>query len=351
MVEWPLARRIARLAAGADETPEPSVDLRAVCAEMELHVAGCTGLELAAPAPRAELLGRGEWADMNLASLARLLDPVAERLDARLAFAGPLAGALRLGAGATLAAEAGLVMGYVSQRVLGQYELSLLSTDAAPRLVFVAPNLERAVQQLSVEGDSFFGWIAIHELTHVFQFQGVPWLRDHLSGLIREYMETVEVRIEHGDAGGLPSLPDLTKLVEAFREGGLAALVQTGRQRELMDRINAVMAVVEGYSEHVMDILGRELLPAYDGLREAMERRRRSRSAPQRIIERLLGLELKLRQYELGRGFCAAVAEREGMEGLNRAWASPEALPSQGELRQPDRWLERIRTRRLEPAV
>jgi putative hydrolase len=111
------------------------------------------------------------------------------------------------------------------------------------------------------------------------------------------------------------------------------------------------MAVVEGYSEHVMDALGRELLPAYDGLREAMERRRRSRSAPQRIIERLLGLELKLRQYELGRGFCAAVAEREGMEGLNRAWASPEALPSQGELRQPDRWLERIRTRRLEPAV
>ena len=351
MVEWSLARRIARLAAGADEPVELGVDLRAVCAEMELHVAACTQLELAAPAPPAELLGRGEWAEMNLASLERLLDPVAGRLDARLAFAGPLAGALRLGAGATLAAEAGLVMGYVSQRVLGQYELSLLSTDVAPRLVFVGPNLERAVAEMDVDRESFFGWIAIHELTHVFQFQGVPWLRDHMSGLIRDYMETVEVRIEHGNAGALPSLPDLSKLVEAFREGGLAALVQTGRQRELMARVNAAMAVIEGYSEHVMDALGRELLPAYDGLREAMERRRRSRSAPQRVIERLLGFELKLRQYEVGREFCAAVAEREGIEGLNRVWRSPESLPTPGELKQPERWLERIRTKRLEPAL
>jgi coenzyme F420 biosynthesis associated uncharacterized protein len=351
MVEWPLARRIARLAAGEDRPAELGVDMRALCADMELQVAGCTGLELAAPAPPAELLGRGEWAEMNLGSLERMLDPVAERLDARLDFAGPLAGALRLGAGATLAAEAGLVIGYVAQRVLGQYELSLLSADVEPRLVFVAPNLERAVRQLEVDRDSFFGWIAIHELTHVFQFQGVPWLRDHLSGLIREYLDTVEVRIERGDAGGLPSLPDLGQLVEAFREGGLAGLVQTGRQRELMDRINAVMAVVEGYSEHVMDALGGRLLPAYDGLREAMERRRRSRSAPQRIIERLLGLELKLRQYELGRAFCTAVAAREGMDGLNRVWAAPEALPSPGELRQPDRWLARMRTKHLPAAV
>jgi coenzyme F420 biosynthesis associated uncharacterized protein len=351
MVEWSLARRIARLAAGTDEPVDLGVDVPALCADMELHVAACTRLELAAPAPRAELLGRGEWADMNLASFEQLLEPVTERLDQRLSFAGPLAGALRMGAGATIAAEVGLVMGYVSQRVLGQYELSLLSAEVAPRLVFVGPNLERAVREMGVDRGSFFGWIAIHELTHVFQFQGVPWLRDHMSALIREYMETVDVKIQHGDAGALPSLPDLSKLVEAFREGGLAALVQSGEQRELMGRINAAMAVVEGYSEHVMDALGRELLPAYDGLREAMDRRRRSRSAPQRIIERLLGFELKLRQYELGRTFCDAVVAREGMEGLNRVWASPESLPTPAELRQPERWLERIRTKRLEPAL
>jgi len=351
MIEWSVARQAARLSIGSQEPVELGVDLRALCARMELHVAGCTRLELAAPAPAAETVSRREWAELNLASFEKMLDPVAERLDERLAFAGPLAGALRLGAGATIAAEAGLVMGYMAQRVLGQYELSLLGAEAPPRLLFVAPNLASAVRELEVDEESFFGWIAIHELTHVFQFQGVPWLRDHLGGLIREYLATVDVKIERGDAGGLPALPDLSKLVDAFREGGLVALVQSREQRDLMDRMNAAMAVVEGYSELVMDALGERLLPAYEGLRAAMERRRRSRSAPERILQRLLGLELKLRQYERGRGFCDAVAAHEGMEGLNQVWGSPDALPSPRELERPQLWLERMRTKRLEPVL
>jgi coenzyme F420 biosynthesis associated uncharacterized protein len=240
------------------------------------------------------------------------------------------------------------VIGYVSQRVLGQYELSLLQPETAPppappRLVFVAPNLKRAVRELGVDRDSFYGWIAIHELTHVFEFQAVPWLRDHVAGLVHEYLRSVEVRIESGAAGGIPALPDLPSLVQAFRDGGLAALVQTHEQRDLMARIQASMAVIEGYSEHVMDAVGSELLPAWEGLRQAMERRRRSRSAPERIIERLLGLNLKLRQYELGRGFCGAVAERGGMEALNAIWDSPETLPTIPELERPERWLSRVR--------
>src|SRR5215210_62555 len=350
MIEWSVARQAARLSIGSQEPVELGVDLRALCARMELHVAGCTRLELAAPAPAAETVSRREWAELNLASFEKMLVPVAERLDERLAFAGPLAGALRLGAGATIAAEAGLVMGYMAQRVLGQYELSLLGAEAPPRLLFVAPNLASAVRELEVDARSFFGWIAIHELTHVFQFQGVPWLRDHLGGLTREYLATVDVKIR-GDARGLPALPDLSRLVEAFRHGGLVALVQTRQQRELMERMNAAMAVVEGYSEYVMDALGERLLSSYEGLREAMSRRRQSRSAPERILQRLLGLDLKLRQYEQGRSFCDAVVAREGMTGLNRVWSSPEALPSAAELGQPERWLERIRTRSLEPAL
>jgi coenzyme F420 biosynthesis associated uncharacterized protein len=169
----------------------------------------------------------------------------------------------------------------------------------------------------------------------------VPWLRDHLRGLLREYLATVEVRIDSGAAGGLPSLPRPAQLVEAFRHGGLAALVQTREQRELMDRVQAAMAVIEGYAEHVMDALGPELLPAYAGLREAMERRRRSRSAPERILARLLGMDLKLRQYELGRAFCDEVARLGGTDALNRVWASPEALPSLEELDRPGDWLAR----------
>jgi len=342
MVDWSLARRIAHLAAGSGEAPPLEVDLSALAREMEPHVAERTGLVLARPAPEVELLGRTEWAYMNLTVLAGLLDPVASRLEDRLAFAGPLAPPLRAAARATLAAEAGLVMGYVSQRVLGQYELSLLQPEAEPRLVLVTPNLARAVRDLRVDRDSFLGWVVIHELTHVFQFQGVPWLRDHMAGLVREYLSTVEVRIEHGAAGGLPSLPELPKLVDAFREGGLAALVQSGEQKALLARLQAAMAVIEGYSEHVMDALGADLLEAYDGLRAAMERRRRSRSAPERILERLLGLQLKLRQYERGKSFCDGVASRGGMDALNRVWDGPEALPTEGELARPDAWLRRV---------
>jgi coenzyme F420 biosynthesis associated uncharacterized protein len=342
MIDWSLARRVARLAAGDDRQVELGVDLRAVAAEMELHVAGATRLELATPAPPAEVVSRADWAAMNLGTFERLLDPVTERLGSKLTAAGPLAGPLRVAAGATIAAEAGVVMGYMSQRILGQYELSLLGGDAPPRLVFVAPNLANAVEELEVEAESFYGWIAIHELTHVFQFQGVPWLRDHLGGLLRRYMESLELKAE---------MPDFSKLPQAFREGGLAALVQTEGQRELMNEINAAMAVVEGYSELVMDELGARLLATYEGLREAMDRRRRNRSAPERLLQRLLGLEMKLRQYEQGRQFCEAVWKRAGMEGLNRVWTSPQALPTTSELQAPDAWLERIRTKELKAAV
>jgi coenzyme F420 biosynthesis associated uncharacterized protein len=341
MVDWGLAEQIARFAAGSDEPVDLGADIPALVAQAEPEVAAHTRLSLARPVPEPELVGRREWARANLGTLSGLLDPVAARLDERLGSAGPLAGALRLGAGATLAAEAGLVLGYVSQRVLGQYELSLIQLEAPPRLLFVAPNLDNAVHDLEVDREAFIGWIVIHELTHVFQFQGVPWLRKYLAGLLREYMDSLEVRIERGTAGGLPSLPNLGELVERFREGGLAALVQTREQQELLDRIQAAMAVVEGYSEHVMDALGERMLPAWDGLREALERRRRSRSAPERVIQRLLGLDIKLLQYERGKSFCDAVAAEGGMDALNRVWLSQEALPGLSELSRPKDWLRR----------
>ena len=143
------------------------------------------------------------------------------------------------------------------------------------------------------------------------------------------------MRIERGAAGGLPSLPDPAKLVEAFRDGGLAALVQTKEQRALMGRMQAAMAVVEGYSEHVMDAIAAEAIPGHEALRAAMDARRRSRSAPERLIERLLGLDMKMRQYEQGKVFCDAVAARPGWTALNRVWESPESLPTPAELEHP----------------
>jgi coenzyme F420 biosynthesis associated uncharacterized protein len=345
MVDWTLARQVARLAAGTVEPVGDEPDLDALCSEMEAYVAAYTRLSPATPVPPPEAVTRPEWSAVNLDALGHLLDPVAERLDARLEFAGPLAGALRTGAAATLAAEAGLVLGYVSQRVLGQYEVSLLGGDAPPRLLFVAQNIRKAVREMDVKPDPFHRWICAHELTHVFQFQGVDWLRGHLSGMIRAYLKSVEVRVERGAAGGLPSLPSAAKLVEAWRSGGLAALVQTHEQRELMDRMQAAMAVIEGYSEHVMDAIAAAAIPDHDRLRAAMDARRRSRSAPERVIERLLGLNIKLQQYELGKGFCDAVATDAGIEGLNRVWDAPDALPALAELSRPQAWLERTGSR------
>jgi coenzyme F420 biosynthesis associated uncharacterized protein len=342
MVDWSLARQVARLAAGGGGEPGPDPDLAAVCSEMERHVAAYTRLRLATPVPGPELLSRADWAAVNLDALAGLLDPVAERLEQRMEFAGPIAGALKAGASATLAAEAGLVMGYVSTRVLGQYELSLLGGDAPPRLLFVSPNLRKAVRELEVDPEAFHRWICAHELTHVFQFQGVTWLREHLSAMVREYLASVEVRIERGSAGGLPSLPNPARLVAAFNEGGLAALVQTKEQRALMERVQTTMAVVEGYSEHVMDSIGERAIPDREALRAAMDRRRRSRSAPELVIERLLGLDIKLRQYEQGKRFCDAVVAAAGIEVLDRVWEAPGSLPSAWELQHPADWVARV---------
>jgi coenzyme F420 biosynthesis associated uncharacterized protein len=350
MVDWGLARQIAALAAGRGADEEPPFDAAALSVEMEPAVAGYTRLALSTPTPPAELVSRAEWAATNLEPLGHILDPVSARLDERLSAAGPLAGALRGGASAILAAECGLVMGYMSSRVLGQYDVSLLGAETEPRLLFVGPNLAAAVRDLDVDPDAFGRWICAHELTHVFQFQGVPWLREHMAGLLRRYVETLEVRIEKGSAGGLPSLPDPQKLVATFREGGLAALVQSPEQRALMDEVQSAMSVIEGYSEHVMDRVAAEFIPGHEKLRTAMDRRRASRSAPQRIIEKLLGFDVKLRQYQQGKKWADAVASLAGIEGLNRVWSSPSALPTTGELQDPRQWLERTEPPRLTAA-
>ena len=350
MVDWGLARQIAALAAGRGSEEDPPFDPVVLSREMEGTVAAYTRLALASPTPPAEVVSRGEWTSVNLETLSKVLDPVAERLDDRLGFAGPLAGALRAGASATLAAEAGLVMGYMSSRVLGQYDVSLLGAETDPRLLFVGPNLAGAVRDLDVDAESFGRWICAHELTHVFQFQGVPWLREHMSGLLREYVKTLEVRIQKGSAGGLPSLPDPGRLVELFRDGGLAALVQSPEQRALMDQVQAAMSVVEGYSEHVMDAIAAQHIPDHEKLRAAMDRRRSSRSAPQRMIERLLGFDVKLRQYEQGKRWADQVAASAGIEGLNRVWSSPDALPSADELQHPAQWVKRTQPPTLSAA-
>jgi coenzyme F420 biosynthesis associated uncharacterized protein len=342
VIDWTLAKQIAGMVAG-----EPSGrrvraldELPTVADESEQLVSGYTGLRASAPLPRAEALGRAEWIDANIGGLREMLEPVVGRVGEGF---GPFAPALRAGAGLILAAEIGVLFGYLGRNVLGQYELVILDPESRARLLFVAPNLEQAVRAFDADADELVAWVALHEVTHALQFAGVPWLHAHLAQLLRELLANLEVRVDATRALRLPSSADLRGFVQAVRSGDLLTFVAGREQRALLDQVQAVMAVIEGYAEHVMDAVGAELLPSLPQLRSALERRRASRSASARLLARLFGLDLKMRQYETGKRFCDAVVEQGGIDALNRVWRDPAALPSLRELDDPGAWLERTR--------
>ena len=338
VIDWTLASQVARgvsrLQPAGD--PAPFEALEAPSEESERLVSAYTGLVPTGPLPVAEAVGRDEWAEANLASLKGVLDPVADRMGGGL---GPLSGIVGTGLGALLAAEAGAISGFLAGRVLGQYEFPILDPSAPARLLFVAPNLGHAAGTLEADADQLLRWVALHETTHALQFGAVPWLREHLAASVQELLGGMS--FQGGSLLKIPDLADLRDLVDSLREDGIATLALGPERRELFDRMQALMAVLEGYAEHVMDAVGGTVLDDLDSLRGALDRRRRERSGFLRVFERLIGMDLKLRQYEQGKRFCDAVVARAGIEGLNRAWSSPEAMPSLAELDDPAAWLER----------
>jgi uncharacterized protein (DUF2342 family) len=263
--------------------------------------------------------------------------------------------------------------------VLGQYDLALLDDTVAPRLLLLAPNLAIAARNLSVDRDELVLWVTIHEITHAVQFTGAPWLRKHVGGMLEELIEGLQVTLagksrgdgaEEDDAatdgparrngsrnssrdGGLggwadrlsmPKLPDpaeLREMAERARRGELLRLTLGEDRWLLVEKMQATMSLIEGHAEHTMDAIGAEVLPSLPKLRAAMNRRRESRPLPWRVLEKLLGLEMKMRQYEVGRRFCDAVVAEGGPEALARVWTGPEQLPSTAELENPAAWLTR----------
>jgi coenzyme F420 biosynthesis associated uncharacterized protein len=338
VIDWNLAGQVARGIAGLQPAgdPAPFERLSAPAAESERLVSAYTGLTPAAPLPVAEAVGRPEWIDTNLASLGGVLDPVAAKIGAKL---GPFGGA----AGALLALEAGAVSGFLAGRVLGQYEFTVLDPTGPPRLLFVTPNLAHAAHTLDADPDQLLRWVALHETTHALQFGGVPWLREHLAGLVGQLLAAVDV-----NPSGLLRLPDasdLRGLLDRVREDGLTFFAVGSERRGVLENAQAFMALLEGYAEHVMDAVGASLLTDLEAMRAAMNRRRQERSGLLRVLEKLIGMDLKLRQYELGKAFCDAVVARGGITALNRAWAGPETLPTLAEFDDAAGWL--ARTERL----
>jgi coenzyme F420 biosynthesis associated uncharacterized protein len=341
MIDWFIAQRIATFVAGTGETELPTIDLGPLATESEERVVAYTGLEPARPLPPPEGISRREWVASNIDSMRSLLDPVLSRAGKNL---GPLRPALQIGMGAMLSAEIGVVLGYLGQRVLGQYELVLLDEavqERPPRLLFVLPNLGQAMRAFGAEERQFMTWVALHEVTHAVQFGGVPWLHGHVAGLVGELLGSAEVRLETPRKVRVPNPADIRQFARALRHGDLISIVTTETERDVLDKVQAVMAVIEGHAEHVMDAVAPDLVPSLPRLRAALDRRRRSQSALSRVLARLLGLDLKMRQYEQGKRFCDAVVEAGGVTALHHVFSGPEALPTLRELDDPASWLTR----------
>ncbi len=372
-IDWNTAQRVGELLAGSPSPGGPPT--KAPCElvhDFARRVGEYTGLELPEELPALEMVDRPAWIAANLLTMRPVLDQAIERLvgededgdvdgngkghwseRAPGILSGPLraswstaSGSLRAASGHLLGAQLGAVTGILSQRVLGQYDVSLIGPPVAPRLLLLEPNLVAAAHNLGVDQGELTAWVAIHEITHAVQFAGAPWLRGHLGGLLEELLAGLQLASEN-DLGALLGRArkgdlDLGKLIERARQGELLRLGLGEERWELIEQMQAVMSLIEGHAEHTMDAVGAGVLPSLPELRAALSRRRASKGLPWRVLERLLGLELKMKQYEVGRRFCDAVVKEGGPQALMTAWRSPEDLPSAAELNEPGLWLTRV---------
>jgi coenzyme F420 biosynthesis associated uncharacterized protein len=333
-VDWELAGRIARAAAAEAPSQGPPEGLEGRAAAAGRQVVEATGLVPKGPLPVVEWVDRAGWIDANLRTMRSTLGPVLERSAGR----GPAP--LQAAAGAVVAAEIGGLLGLFARRVLGQYEVDLLDAAVPPRLLLVGPNLDRAAVELGADRDELVTWVTLHEITHAVQFGAVGWLRDTLGGTLRELIGALDVRPDPRALLNI-DLDDLRAWAGSVREGGLLGAVMGAERRALLDRVQGTMGLVEGHAEWTMDRAGAEVLQDVDALRAALDRRREERAPLLRILDRLLGFDLKLRQYARGREFCDAVVAARGEAGLRAAWGAPELAPTPAELAAPALWLRR----------
>jgi coenzyme F420 biosynthesis associated uncharacterized protein len=339
-VHWPLAARWgARLAGryaleGTYHFALLARQAPAVVSRAAALVAEETGLPWSGE-PSVAVVTRAEWARANVAAFGRLLAPV----EAKIAAAHPgRSGRL---SGRLLGAEVGALVGFLARRVLGQYELVVPSGDGGgDTVMLVGGNLLALERRHQFRPAEFRLWVALHECTHRLQFTAVPWMRPYFLDLISQMVEAASV-----DRGRVRRLAG--ELGRAARRGrplldetGLMGLLASPAQREVLDRVQALMSFLEGHGHVVMDRIGGRLLVTQHRMsRMLKERRRDPRHA---AFLRVTGLEMKMQQYEQGERFILAVERRAGFGALDRAWEGPERLPTLEEIREPERWLQRV---------
>ncbi len=346
-IDWSLAERIAVRVSGREPFAESyhwdslGPDFAELTAQAEELVADETGLRSLAGPARARVTDRIGWVRANIASFQRLLRPLLDRFAERLT-ATPLAPVAQKVAGA----EVGLLLGWMSGRVLGQYDL-LIVEEENPHdqdlVYYVGPNVLSLEKMYAFPPREFRLWLALHEVTHRAQFTGVPWMREHFLGLVEQTVGAV-------DPDPARFLQALNRLADAIRsgsnplaDGGVMTLVASPEQRAVLDQVSGLMSLLEGHGDVTMDRAGRDLVPNADRFARVLRQRRQSAQGVTRLIQQLVGLEAKINQYEQGERFIAAVERAGGTALLDRAWEGPDQLPTLIEIREPERWIARVR--------
>ncbi len=352
-VDWDLASQVA-VRAASRHAPYPAFEMRALeadfaelTAEAEGLVAEETGLRSLAGPARARVTDRAGWVEANVASFQRLLGPVTTKLGASLERSSARPFSLPLGASRRLSGtQVGMLLGWMSSRVLGQYDQLLTedeSTEDQDIVYYVGPNVLGLERRFGFPPREFRLWLAIHEVTHRAQFTGVPWMREHFLGLVRRTLDGVD--------------PDPRRLVEALRrsaseiragrnpldEGGLLTLLATPDQYATIQEVGGLMSLLEGHGDITMDRAGAGRIPNAPWFAQTLRERRRQRGASKAVTV-LIGLDAKLRQYEQGEAFIEAVEAAGGEALLRKVWEGPAWLPSWPEIREPGMWVERVST-------
>jgi coenzyme F420 biosynthesis associated uncharacterized protein len=339
-------------------------ELRELAQTVAEPVQEVTGMISAEEVGRVAVVDRPGWIRANVDGFRVVLEPLVEQLRARQEGSSSggsgsggsgsggsggsgSGGSFFAGVGSRFTGiQAGLILAYLSGRVLGQYELFLPPSEdgtSTGRLTLVAPNIVMVERELGVDTHDFRKWVCLHEETHRLQFTAVPWLRDYVQGQMTQFLLASEL-----DPGAL--LGRLRSVADAMGDamrggsdgGGLIDAVVTPEQREIMDRLTAVMTLVEGHGDFVMDAVGPQVVPSVAQIRERFSARRGSSGRVEQTLRRLLGIDLKMKQYAEGSAFVTKVVEEAGMAAFNKVWTSPETLPTREEIAHPAEWLARV---------
>lgn len=351
LIEWDRVRRMAdQISHQDDEYAAPpregvAEQYRQMVRRSEEIIGRYLKQELPLPLEQVEVFDRSRWIDANISSFQMMFEPL-ESMN-RDAFQNSTLGTRLFGElnQTVLSGQLGLLMGYLARRVLGQYDTALLGREPVTtgRLYFVEPNIAATQHRLNLHPGEFRMWIALHETTHAFEFEAHPWLRDYMNTMLRQYFDTVGRDLGQFafGPGGITGLAQRV-VQNASRTKTALELFMTEEQRSIFQKLQALMCLLEGYSNHVMDAVGEQLLTTYPQMKERFETRHKDRSITEQLFTRLTGLDLKLEQYTLGEKFVNAQVRAIGIDRFNQIWEDPQTLPTLAEIYEPERWRDRL---------